>query len=169
MNKLLLYSLFLFFSAQATELPKKEGFLVAQKLDSDKLSRTKGFDTLKDNEYFKMYDYDVNHVLHILNHDNTPKNVEACGHMRVPQSSNNEHISNLKGSTIRGADIGFWLSKLAVHAVAQIAYALIAGATSLVYPPAAPVVYCSLQFTFAALVEIASNIVAMALGATTLA
>ncbi len=160
MNKLLLYSSCLFFWAQATEITKKEGF-VSQKLDSAQVSRTNGFDMMKDNEYLKINDCDVNHALHVLHHDHTPKNLEAFEQIRV---SNNEHIlksqANLKGTTLKEADIGFWLSKLAVHAVAQTAYALIAGVTSLVYPPAAPIVYCSLQFTFAALVEIASNIVA---------
>ncbi len=160
MNKLLLYSFFVPFLAQATGITTKDNCDVSQKLDSAHVT----------NEYLKIYDYDVNHVLHILNHD--AKNLETNDQMNTSQLLYNEHKTHLKGSSIKGAAIGFWVSKLAVHAAAQIAYAVVAGATALVYPPAAPVVYCSLQFTFAALVEVASNMVAygiaLALGATAL-
>lgn len=165
MNKLLLYSLSLFFLGQATEITKKEGIFVAHKLDSNQLFKTnKGFEELKNNEYFKIHDYDVNHVLHVMNHDNNLKNPEEYYPNRQTQLSDGEYQlmakANVHGSSARGTAIGFWLSKFAVHAVAQIAYALVAGVTSLMYPPAAPIIYCSLQLTFAAPVEIVSNIVA---------
>ena len=141
MNKLLLSSLSLFFLAQAIEITKHEGPLVHGKLGAE-LFKEKGFEVLKDNEYFNIHDYDMHPILHTLNHDH------------VQGSQAHVHESSHRGTA------GFWLSKLAVHAVAQAAYALAAGATALVYPPAAPVVYYSLQLTFAAPVEIASNVIA---------
>ncbi len=165
MNKLLLYSLSLFFLGQAAEITKKEGIFVSQKLDSAQLSKNnEGFEPLRDHEYSKIYDFDVHSVLHVLNHDNTIKNFEEYDPAQPSHLSNGEyrlmHKANVHGNGLRGKVAGFWLSKFAVHAAAQTAYALVAGAAALVYPPAAPVVYCSLQLTFAALVEIASNIVA---------
>jgi hypothetical protein len=153
MNKLLLYSLFLFFLAQATEITKHEGLLVSQKFDSSHLFKTnKGFE-LNDIEFSKVHDV----VLHNCS------NIEALEHYD-PLLSDSEYSlmarTNLNQRSGVRETAGFWLSKFAVHAIAQTAYALVAGATAFIYPPAAPVVYLSLQLTFAAPVEIVSNMVA---------
>lgn len=162
MNKLLLNSLFLFFLAQAAEITKKEGILVSQKVGSAQAFKAnEKFEKLIDNEYLKIHDYDVNHVLHVPNHDND--NIKEYDHTELSQLSDTYRLmskANLNGNNVKGIAAGFWLSKFAFHAAVQTAYALVAGATLLVYPPAAPVVYCSLQLTFASLVEIASNKVA---------
>lgn len=164
MNKSLLYSLSLFFLTQAMGITKKEGISFVQK------DPKVGLEKLQDNEYFKIHDCDVNHILHAMNHDTTSKEFE-----RKKASYHNEHTllstMGLNASTMKGLSICFWMSKLAVHAIAQTTYALVAGATTFIYPPAAPVVYCSLQLTFAAFVEIASNIIGygiLALSSTTL-
>ena len=106
----------------------------------------------------------MNHVLHAISHDTTIKNFETYEGIKTPQISHDDCTLSAEAhankNTMKKTAVSFWLSKLAVHVIAQIVYALVAGATSLVYPPAAPVVYCSLQLTFAALVEFASNMIA---------
>jgi hypothetical protein len=161
MNKLLLYSLSLFFLTQATEITKQEGCFVSQKkLDSAQLFKTNiGYEKLKDNECFKVHDH-YNVVLHKSNCENS-NTFEDYDPIQMSQLSNTLMAkANLNGSDSRKTAAGFWLSKLAVHVAAQAVYALAAGAASLIYPSAAPVVYCSLQLTFATPVEIISNIVA---------
>lgn len=153
MNKLLLSSLSLFFLAQAIEITKHEGLFVHGKLGAE-LLKVKEFEVLKDNESFKVHD--MHPMLHTLHHDTINND------MRGSQQSITQTWTMITAS--------FWLSKLAVHAAAQIVYAVAAGVTALVYPPAAPVVYYSLQLTFAVPVEIASNMIAggtIALGGAT--
>lgn len=157
MNKLLLYSLFLSYITQAKEFIKIEGVLDSHKLDF--IQMFKNNEKLKDSEFFTVHDCDVNHVLHAMNHDVIKdfENLDQLSQKNEPHLISKTHG---KGGNLRGAAASFWISKFAVHALAQTAYVMVAGATSLVYPPAAPVVYCSLQLTFATFVEIISNMVA---------
>lgn len=158
MNKLLLYSLFLSYITQAREFTKNEIF--SHKLDFTQMFKLN--EALKDSEFFKVHDCDVNHVLHAVSHDTSITDFGTLD--QTSQQPKNEHAliskAYMKGGGLRGTAASFWFSKFAVHALAQTAYVMVAGATSLVYPPAAPVVYCSLQLTFATFVEIISNMVA---------
>lgn len=161
MNKLLLYSLFLFFLAQATEITRREGLFVSQRFDSMKLIKNNEGFVHPNNEHFNVHDYHV--VLHNPNCDNI-ENFEKYDQIQMSQLSNDEHTLmdniHLNGRNHVRETAWFWISKFAVHAVAQTAFALVAGATSLIHPAVAPVVYCSLQLTFAAPVEIVSNMIA---------
>lgn len=147
MNKVLLYSLSLFFLAKAAEITKTEGLSKPHKLD---------------NEYLKIHD--VQHALHAINHDTTINNFDSYEGIQTPHLSHDDCTLLTEAYANKNARkktaVGFWISKLAVHALAQTMYALVAGASALVYPAAAPVVYCSLQLTFAALVEVASTMIA---------
>ena len=149
MNKVLLYSLSLFFLAKSAEITKHEGLSRPHKLGI---------------EYFKINNCDVNHVLHAISHDNTTKNSDTYEGIQVSELSHDDCTllaeAYANKNSMKKTAVSFWLSKLAVHAIAQTVYALVAGATALVYPAAAPVVYCSLQLTFAAFVEVASTMIA---------
>lgn len=146
MNKLLLYPLSLFFLAQETNIAKKESISAQHKLDSIQLNE--GYEIRKDNECFKVHDHHTV-VLHEPQYDDL-NSLDDYDQVQVAQ---------LNESIAQETAAGFWLVKLAVHATAQVVYAVVAGAASFVYPHAGPIVYCSLQLTYAALVEITSNLI----------
>lgn len=154
MNKLLLYSLSLFFLGHAAETAKKEGIFVSHKLDFIENKNDEPIHGLS-----KLHDYDFNKVLHFIDHAQF-ENLEGYNETKLVNDAHDESHSLIGKENMKSTAARFWLTKLAIHATVQTAYALIAGATSLVYPAAAPIVYCSLQLTFASFVDHASTFVA---------
>ena len=170
-SKVLLFSIFAIYSSQAMET-------AIQIKPSSLFSRTdvgefelyhsdNGFTILQDGKEFAIEQHAMDPVLRKMNTKQVEK-FQNRGYIQVKKNDQNQFSLTsqvrARGGGLGGAYTGLWLGKLAVHAVAQTTYAIAAGLTFLVCPPAAPVVYYSLQSTFAIPVETASNVVACAAG-----
>lgn len=153
-------------------LEKSPSLLVPHKLGHVKVmhSDNDGFTVLGNGRISSVQNCFMDKELRNINKEQLIKFSEV-GYLSLDQMSDGnytlKHHIRLNGGGVIGANVGFWGGKALVYAVGHGTITAISGTVGFFCPPAGPVVHSTLEYTFAAPIEAASNVVAVA-GALTL-
>lgn len=169
-NKSVIALMVLFgFSLQAEEIDKQYLFIPSA-VGNIKLHHTdQGFKVTRSSSEVDIHPCFMDKTLRNISSDNLKKLLHAgakisVNRMRCSNDYSLRLSSPLQGGGPIGATVGAVTGKLLVHGAAQTVYFGVSGLVGLFCPPAAPIVYGTLQATFAVPVEAASNAAAIGCG-----
>jgi hypothetical protein len=140
-------------------LPKRETVGISR--------RDGNYIVIRRGKEYRVETYNTDHLLRKLDDTSFAEFVKQ-GTIRVKELDEHEyrlttHVPGYGGG-ILGATIGVVGGKMLVHGTAQVIYFSAAGLVGIFCPPAAPIVLATLEATFTAPVEAASNVVAVGMG-----